>query len=190
MKIPATVFVSLLIFAGTLALFANGQPGRSDSRDESKVRIGLAIAPVHLKFARRNRDLVGLGSYIVNAEAGCNDCHSCPSYALGGNPYMGQPKHFNAENYLAGGVPFGPFTSRNLTPEEGGLPAGRTFEQFELQLRTGIDLDNAHPRFGPLLQVMPWPVFQSMTDRDLLAVYEYLKAIPSATPGTCTGGGE
>ena len=26
---------------------------------------------------------------------------------------------------------------------------------------------------------MPWPVFGKKTDRDLRAVYEYLKAIPS-----------
>ena len=29
-----------------------------------------------------------------------------------------------------------------------------------------------------LLQVMPWPVFGKKTDRDLKAVYEYLRAIP------------
>jgi hypothetical protein len=30
--------------------------------------------------------------------------------------------------------------------------------------------------------VMPWPVYQSMTDHDLRAIYEYLKAIPHAEP--------
>jgi len=75
-----------------------------------------------LNLARKNRDLVGLGSYIINAQAGCNDCHSCPSYAAGGNAYLRQPKQFNCENYLAGGVSFGPFTSRNLTPEQNRLP--------------------------------------------------------------------
>jgi len=29
---------------------------------------------------------------------------------------------------------------------------------------------------------MPWPVYQSMTDRDLKAIYEYLSAIPHAEP--------
>lgn len=37
---------------------------------------------------------------------------------------------------------------------------------------------------------MPWPVFQSMTDRDLRAIYEYLSAIPSATTGSFTGAGQ
>jgi hypothetical protein len=45
-----------------------------------------------------------------------------------------------------------------------------------------------------LLQVMPWPVYRNMTDRDLRAIYEYLRAIPcvegdpgisGATSGRC-----
>ena len=71
--------------------------------------------------------------------------------------------------------------SRNLTPEN-GLPAGRTFAQFKQIIRTGIDLDKAHPQYGPLLQVMPWPDFQDMSTRDLLAIYTYLSAIPPLTP--------
>ncbi len=31
---------------------------------------------------------------------------------------------------------------------------------------------------GNLLQIMPWPTFQQMTDYDLEAIYEYLSAIP------------
>ena len=30
-----------------------------------------------------------------------------------------------------------------------------------------------------LLQVMPWPVYGKMKDRDLRAIYEFLRAIPS-----------
>ena len=134
---------------------------------------------------------MGLGSYIVNAQAACVDCHSCPTYAPGHNPYFGQQKKFNGDNYLAGGVPFGPFTSRNITPDaDTGLPAELTFDQFRLVIRTGVDLEHEHPQFGPLLQVMPWPIYQSMTDRDLRAIYEYLGSIPHAEPGSCTGAGQ
>ena len=42
-------------------------------------------------------------------------------------------------------------------------------------MHTGSDPD--HP--GRLLQVMPWPTFHNMRDRDLEAIYEYLCAIPS-----------
>ena len=88
----------------------------------------------------------------------------------------------NAKHYLAGGQHFGPFVSRNLTPEN-GLPAGHIFAEFRTILRTGKDFDHAHPQISPLLQVMPWPTYQSMTDHDILAIYEYLSAIPPATPG-------
>ena len=152
--------------------------------DASRARQGLAISPVKVNLDDRNPALVGLGSYLVNAVAGCTDCHTHPNFAPGGNPYRGQPKKINATNFLAGGRAFGPFVSRNLTPEApSGRPAGLTFEQFEEVLRVGTDFDHAHPQFGPLLQVMPWPVFQSMSDHDLRAIYEYLSSIPHAEPG-------
>jgi hypothetical protein len=34
------------------------------------------------------------------------------------------------------------------------------------------------PFNGDLLQIMPWPTFRNVSDRDLLASYEYLSAIP------------
>jgi hypothetical protein len=34
---------------------------------------------------------------------------------------------------------------------------------------------------GNLLQVMPWPDFQDMTEHDMRAIYEYLSAIPCIT---------
>src|SRR5712692_6765579 len=89
-----------------------------NDQGESRISRGFAIAPVPLKLKGKNRALVGLGSYIVNAQGGCADCHSCPTYASGHNPFRGQPKQFNGATYLAGGVPFGPFTSRNITPDE------------------------------------------------------------------------
>lgn len=146
---------------------------------------GYEIAPVRLDVRKKDVALVGLGSYLVNAVGACVDCHTNPPYAAGGDPFRGQPKRINAANYLAGGVSFGPFVSRNLTPDAvTGRPANLTFEQFRQVMRTGIDLKQAHPQISPLLQVMPWPVYQEMTDRDVRAMYEYLRAIPHAEPGT------
>lgn len=143
--------------------------------ENTRVRIGLEIAPVPLNLRGKNRAFVGLGSYLVNASGGCNDCHTSPPYADGGNPFLGQPEIANAGRYLAGGTPFGPFVSRNLTPDANGRPAGLTFNQFRDTLRTGVDHDNP----GRLLQVMPWPVYGRMSNRDLFAMYQYLRAIPS-----------
>jgi hypothetical protein len=197
------IVVALALFAFTLALVGAGigraeesghpallpstgsaAPVPAPDTEAARIFRGYQITPVPLRLRGLDRDLVGLGSYIVNSEGGCNDCHTNPSYAVGGDPYMGQPKKVNAAHFLAGGQTFGPFTSRNLTPEgDKNLPAGMTFPQFKQVLRTGIDLDHQHPQMGPLLQVMPWPTYQNMTDRDIQAIYEYLRAIPSAEPG-------
>ena len=169
--------VLIVSCAMSTALFLGASPALADSaKTNARVRIGLEIAPVTLDLRGRNRALVGLGSYFVNATGGCNDCHTSPPYAAGGDPFKGQPEVVNVARYLAGGTPFGPFlVSRNLTPDENGLPAGLTFEQFRETLRTGVDQDDP----TRLLQVMPWPVFGKLTDRDLLAIYTYLRLIPS-----------
>ncbi len=185
MQLRPILVVSGLVLTASLsvALMPAGS-SHSDDDGESRSHIGLAIAPVKLNLEGRNPSLVGLGSYLVNAVAGCNDCHTHPNFAPGGDPYKGQPKMINAAQYLAGGRAFGPFVSRNITPEApSGRPAGLTFEQFKEVLHHGTDFDHAHPQFGPLLQVMPWSVYQSMTDHDMRAIYEYLSSIPHAEPG-------
>ncbi|HZF07696.1 MAG TPA: cytochrome C [Thermoanaerobaculia bacterium] len=206
MKKTYRIAVACALFALALTLVgvANGQAEDSErpalalsqvsdnaappaaNTEAARIFRGYQIAPVPLRLRGLDRDLVGLGSYIVNAQGGCNDCHTNPSYAAGHDPFMGQPKQVNAAHYLAGGQQFGPFTSRNITPDpaHGNLPAGLTFPQFKQVIRTGVDPENEHPQLGPLLQVMPWPTYQTMTDRDLLAIYTYLRAIPHAEPGT------
>ena len=180
---------------------------RPDSM-ESRTQLGFLIAPVPLKLTGKNRALVGLGSYLINAVAGCNGCHSAgpaTQYIRGGNPYFGQAATTNAETYLGGGRDFGPLVpnsphiiSRNLTPDKTGrAEGGHTFEEFVQIMQTGIDMDHVHPPCsasvttnclprpfdGNLLQIMPWPDFQSMSEHDLRAIYEYLSAIPCLEGG-------
>ena len=145
----------------------------------SRIQRGADLAPVPLNMEGLNPALVREGSYIVNAQGGCNDCHTVPSYAPGGDPFMGQPEVVNAACYLAGGAVFGPFVSRNLTPRDNGLPAGRTLAEFKELMRTGKDFRND---MTPILQVMPWPVYGKMSDHELEAIYEYLRAIPTINP--------
>ena len=136
----------------TLAPAQVGEAPPAPDTEASRIFRGYQIAPVPLRLRGLDRDLVGLGSYIVNAQGGCNDCHTNPSYAPGGDPFKGQPKKVNAAHYLAGGQAFGPFISRNITPEGANrLPAGLTFPQFKQVIRTGIDPEHAHPQLGPLL---------------------------------------
>jgi hypothetical protein len=171
-----------------------------DSNDP-RIEQGFDITPVKLDLDGKNRKLVGLGSYIVNAQGDCNGCHTNPEFASGGNPYfLGQKKKIDPKTYLGGGVDFGSFgpgspniVSRNLTPDKTGRPeGGHSLAEFRQILRTGIDMDQLHPSCsatlttnclpppfdGSRLQIMPWPTYQSMTDHDLRAIYEYLRAIP------------
>jgi hypothetical protein len=188
-KALSVVFV---VVVGAVAWLASGSSApaktakESDPGSGSRIRKGFAIAPVPLNLEGKNRAMVGMGSYLVNSVGGCNDCHSCPSYAPGHNPYGDAGDgQINGANYLAGGVAFGPFVSANLTPDASGNPAGLTLAEFIRTIRTGHDQHDGHPLF-----VMPWPIFRNMNDRDLASIYEYLSSIPHAEPGTCGGAGE
>lgn len=138
----------------------------------------------------------------------CHSAGPTTQYARGGNPFFGQPKQVNPATYLGGGRDFmgvaglaNPrIISRNLTPTpSAGLPGGDiTLERFFEIIRHGTDFDHLHPNCsatvttncfpqnpppmpsvdGDLLQVMPWPNFKDLTDHEIRAIYEYLKAVP------------
>jgi hypothetical protein len=170
---------SLCALALVAAVFTT--TAAAQSAGDSRIQRGFELAPVPLTMKGLNPALVGLGSYIVNAQGGCNDCHTNPPNAEGGDPYAGQAEKINAAGYLAGGTTFppSPFVSRNLTPRAPNrMPAGLTFEQFLEVMHKGTDFKNRHPQISPLLQIMPWTVYGKMSDRDLEAVYEYLRSIP------------
>jgi hypothetical protein len=171
---------------------APGAPAPKPTTEEKRIALGLAMAPVPLDLTGKNQALVGLGSYIVNAQAGCLDCHSYPVYQDGGDPHLGQPEKISQETYLSGGSPnFGPFVPRNITPDGSGKPAGMTFLEFRHVMRSGEDEDYAPPHVPSddldLLQVMPWPVYAKMSQHDLQAIYEYLRAIPCIGDATRCG---
>jgi hypothetical protein len=190
------IFAAVTVLAAASVLhFVPPGATQGPPDENSKIQQGLAImeaSGIPLNLKEKNRSLVGLGSYIVNATADCNGCHGNPEWADGRDPFAGQPGAFARNGYLVGGAPlFGPvFVPRNLTPNAAGLPAGMTLDQFIHTIRTGQDRrTTGAPPDSPLLQVMPWPVFRNMTDRDLSAVYEFLSSIPcleGTRPGRCT----
>ena len=118
-----------------------------------------------LNLTGKNINLVGLGSYLVNAVGDCNGCHTggAPpnfNYLSGRNPFFNQPAIVNPKTYLNGGSNFGPvgtptgpamyagpnIIARNLTPDKTGLPeGGHTLAQFKQIIKTGIDFDHLHP---------------------------------------------
>jgi hypothetical protein len=122
MKIPqlskTAVGAVVVLAAVALAGILNTPPrvraqDNGNNDEESLIHIGFAIAPVPLNLEGKTRDLVGLGSFIVNAQADCNACHTgalAPNfnYANNGNPYFGQPTKIDPSTYLSGGTDFGP----------------------------------------------------------------------------------
>jgi hypothetical protein len=223
--------VQLAGVAGLVAIALTGvtnprrvQAQASGENEQTLVQIGLRIAPVPLNLTGKDVNLVGLGSFLVNAVADCNGCHTAGvppnlNYAAGGNPYFNQKQVVDPTTYLAGGMDFGPvgtptgpnnysgpnIIARNLTPNGNGVPeGGMSLADFIQIMRNGTDFDHIHPTCttaqiqqiqmgqtpvciptstgntpdGNLLQVMPWPAFQNMTDYQLGAIYEYLSAIP------------
>ena len=120
-------------------------------------------------------------------------------------PYSGTVS-VNPATYLGGGRDFGTFPSpgmsvdimsRNLTPDKTGMAAGHTLADFMTIIKTGVDMDNAHlncnatltnncllpPFNGAVLQVMPWPNLQNMTDHQLIAIWNYISSIPCLEGG-------
>ena len=164
--------VALVLIAGMWLSSRRGQAQDQDDNgkdEESKIEQGFKISPVKLNLDDKDRELVGLGSYIVNAQGDCDGCHSAgpaTEFKKGGNPYFGQPKKINPKTYLGGGRDFGPISgppspniiSRNLTPDKTGRPeGGHTFAEFLEIIRTGVDMDHLHRNCSATLKTNCFP---------------------------------
>lgn len=161
-----------IVFVGMLPVSSPRGLAQGVDNDDSRVALGFAIAPVPLNLTGKDRNLVGLGSYWVNAIGDCNGCHTSGAppnfnYLAGHNPYFlfQGPTKTDPAAYLGGGAGIGtalPFNvppglgygsytgpqivARNLTPDRTGLPeGGHTLAQFMDIIRTGVDMDHLHP---------------------------------------------
>jgi hypothetical protein len=165
-KIATGVVVTLgvIFLVGMLRTSPRVQAWDNDG-EAQLIRIGFEIAPVPLNLAGKDRDLVGLGSFLVNAVGDCNGCHTSGgppnfNYAAGGNPYFNQKTKVDPTVYLSGGMDFGPvgtptgpamypgpdIITRNLTPDKTGrAEGGNTLARFRQILRDGTDFDHIHP---------------------------------------------
>jgi hypothetical protein len=141
------------------------------------VSAGVEMAPVTLNMEGKDRSLVAIGSKLVNKPGSCVECHNWPEYVPAVDGFAVKPPRVNPKHYMAGGRPIGDVVSRNLTPDAAGRPAGYTFDEFLLTLRTGKRRGT-----GEQLHNVPMDLFAALSDRDVRAVYEYLRAIPHAEP--------
>jgi hypothetical protein len=172
----------LVIAAACSTLWCVPRSIAEEPASENMAERGLKISPVSVNLKGKNRGVVGWGSYLVNAVADCNGCHTFPQFLTGGDPFLGT-SHTpvapvrNTRHFLAGGFCVGHVISSNITPNrEGRLPSNMTLRQFITAMRSG----QGHS--PSTLRIMPWPAYQNMSDTDLGAIYQYLSAIPHAEP--------
>ena len=151
LTLGVTALAGLLNTSPTVQAQDNG-----NNDDEQLIRIGYAITPVPLNLEGKNRDLVGLGSFIVNAQADCNGCHTAGgppnfNYANSGNPYfLNQPLGTKTDPtaYLAGGTPFGQAVPSSASV--GGFPSGSIPSSYPPNGYL-IDPTTGFPYAGPII---------------------------------------
>jgi len=162
-------------------------------------RRGLSISPLALASGKHGDDdadhggrsgrSVGVGSYIVNAFAHCNDCHTHPDRTADGSKV-------NTASFLTGGTvfktprPLQPLmkyvraTSANLEGVTHGFfqEPGISYARFQDIIRTGMLVDATPPRPLAFPMNLVAPNLAKLLEDDLRAVYDYAMAVP-ATPG-------
>jgi len=70
--VGATMAFTGVAMAGILTSSPRGRADDRGDNSDSRIEQGFDIAPVPLNLEGKNRALVGLGSYIVNAQGDCN----------------------------------------------------------------------------------------------------------------------
>jgi hypothetical protein len=113
------------------------------------------------------------GEYMVNA-AGCSECHT---QQVKGKPLAGMD--------FAGGFRF-PFPngavvqSANITPdEETGIGAWSESDFVtRFKFYDNAEAKTLKPQEVGYQSVMPWTMYAGMTEKDLTAIYKYLRTVP------------
>ena len=114
-------------------------------------------------------DRIAYGKYVTTFAA-CADCHT---------PVDGQGKALPGMD-MAGGrafpMPTGTVRSMNITPDPSGIG---TWTKAAFISRFKAYAGNNHPTIHPdeFNTLMPWTMFAQMNDRDLGAIYDYLRTL-------------
>lgn len=141
-------------------------------------------------------DPVERGRYLVTVLA-CNDCHTPfkmgpngpepdMSRMLSGHPQdllMPDPPQLpegpwgwvGAATNTAFAGPWGVSYATNITPDENTGVGIWTEEIFLSTMKSGKHWGASRPILPP----MPWPSYSQLTDKDLKAVFAYLRSIPA-----------
>lgn len=161
--------MSIVSYVRSLAPVANDPP-----RSELDFPLNLIVrtipkpAPVVKKCPDPN-DSVAYGRYLVTL-ASCADCHTPHE---GPEPVPGKDFAGGVTMHLPGGFDV---TSANLTPDlETGI-GGWSKETFINRFKPYRNPQNLHQvKPGERQTIMPWSQYAGMSDRDLGAIYDFLR---------------
>ncbi|HMG81723.1 MAG TPA: c-type cytochrome [Ferruginibacter sp.] len=118
-------------------------------------------------------DSMAYGKYLFTAAA-CHDCHT---------PF--DKGKYDQTKLMAGGrmftLPTGTIYSANITPDEETGIGLWSRDAFLNQFRQYRDSATSHRKLQPgdMQTIMPWTAYTGMTDKDLAAIYIYLRTIPA-----------
>jgi hypothetical protein len=169
--------------------------------DPNHVLRGLAIQPLaepssFTSWTGEQQAQYGRGSYLVNAVAACNDCHTNPdrdqtTLAIKTVDYLTGGHVFTVPPQLAPVIHQTRTMSENLVGPNNGLvhqttPVPGSFALFDAIITSGTHADDPMP--GPLGWPMPWSHFANMTLDDLESVFAYLQNLDNSgvTPDKTT----
>lgn len=145
--------------------------------EPSATELGMRLMPPSITLditglSQAEIDQVSLGSYLVNGAAGCIGCHNSPAgeHLAGGNEFNVAFLPPDAQGNTT-------VFARNLTPDpDTGLKL--TEAQFIESMKTGKDFHDSANGQGTRMVFMPAQVYRFMLEKDLKAIYAYLKRIP------------
>lgn len=161
------------------------------------ILLGLMAIPatVILTAGSESKSLqVARGKYLVNF-GGCNDCHTPVKITkLGPVPdfsrmLSGHPEHLHlpppelkpgpwfvvTAGMTAWAGPWGISYAANLTPDQNTGLGIWTEDVFLKAMKTGRHMGSGRQIQPP----MPWQSLSQLPDRDLRAIYAYLRTIPA-----------
>ena len=125
---------------------------------------GAVVAPDDAK------DHVGYGRYLARI-GGCYECHT--PHDEKNNP--DETKAFSGGWEMRG--PWGRVVTANITPDPDTYMGHATKEEFIGRFRSFASLNADTPAPPGRNTVMPWLAFSGLTDKDLGAIYDYLKSL-------------
>lgn len=171
-KLDENDLQSIIAYIRTLAPITSQVPASS-----SNFPMNFIINTIPAKPAPATKpdtsDVLAYGAYLVNA-AGCTECHTKQEK---GQKIAGME--------FAGGFEFplptgGTVRSRNITPHATGI-GGWTKEQFVKKFKSFADSATAPAPVEPgnFNTVMPWTMYAGISEKDLVAMYEYLRSVPA-----------